>query len=235
VSGENGAPRNGKDNANHRNNKSGFPTKNSNSNHALGLLDQTNKRIISLIEKNVAISQTEIAKELGLSQSSIALRLEKIKGSGLVREDMGIAFKKLGLQLCRVDMSSSDVPKVLEWARLCPLLVNGTVGVGNHNVTLYFVAEDLDMFQQIIDDHVRKVSGVSQIRFSPIVSWVKEFAVSVPLDVKVSDTPPCGVLPYCSRCPANPNYDGKIWDGGWLRQNNHGNILGNNSVKNSPH
>jgi DNA-binding Lrp family transcriptional regulator len=185
------------------------------SNHlkALSLLDETNKKIISLVERNVAISQSEIAKELGLSQSSIALRLEKLRKSELLIEETGIEVRKLGLQMCRADLSCSDIPRVLNWARSCPLLVNGTVSVGHHNVTLYFMAEDIEMFQEIIDEHLRKLPGVGEVIFSPIVSWVKNSGVAVPLDVKKTKTPPCAMLPFCHRCPTNPDYNGSIWDG----------------------
>lgn len=177
----------------------------------IGFLDPINKKIITLLENNVLLSQTEIAKKLGLSQSSIALRLDKLLKSGILRETAGIQLKSLGLEMSRADVSCADPGALLEWASKCPLFINGSIGIGGNNVSLYFTAEDVMMFQYILDEHVRRLAGVSEVHFSPIISWAKDYIVPVKLDLPTTQVPPCGMLPYCPRCPANPNYNGKIW------------------------
>ena len=102
----------------------------------ISLLDDVNRKIISLLEDNVFLSQTEIAKNLGLSQSSIALRLDKLRKSGILMESAGVYLKKIGLEMCRVDASSSEPRATIEWSRSSPLFTNGSVGVGCNNVSL---------------------------------------------------------------------------------------------------
>jgi DNA-binding Lrp family transcriptional regulator len=178
----------------------------------LGLLDPINKRIVGMLEQNVFVSQTEIAKELGLSQSSVALRLLRLRKSGILIDNVGLNLKVVGLEMCRVDADCSDPRSILEWAKSCPLFLNGCLGVGSQNVSLYFTAEDTEMFQFIIDQHIRHLEGVNLVQFSPIVSWGKDLIVPLKLDVQRSESPPCGFSPYCPRCPANPAYDGKVWN-----------------------
>jgi len=185
----------------------------SDSENAVGLLDPTNKKIITLLEHESTMSQIEIARRLGLSQSSIALRLEKLRRSGLLSESIGINPRSIGLQMCRVDLACDNAEEAMEWAKTCPLFVNGSVAVGGVNLSLFFVAEDYEMFQMIVDQHVRRLPGVTGLHFSPIVSWASGLIVSVPLSIERKDDPPCNMLPYCTRCPANPDYDGKIWNG----------------------
>ena len=112
-----------------------------------------------------------------------------------------------------VDVNCSDPRSVLEWSKSCPLNLNGTIVIGGVNVSLYFAAEDMETFQYIVDEHVRRLPGVKEIHFAPIVSWSREYVAPIKLEVSRSTNPPCGMLPYCPRCPANPDYDGKIWNG----------------------
>jgi DNA-binding Lrp family transcriptional regulator len=177
----------------------------------ISLLDMINKKIISLLEGDTFLSQTEIAKKLGLSQSSIALRLDKLRKSGILSETVGIRLEGSGLEMCRVDLACSDAQFVIQWAKSCPLFVNGSSSVGGRNVSLYFISEDVRMFQNIVDEHVRRLEGVSDVHFFPIVTWATDYIVPVKLDVQKSIEPPCHLNPYCPRCPANKNYDGKIW------------------------
>ena len=180
--------------------------------YTVSLLDKTNRQIISLLEENPMLSQTEIAEELGLSQSSIALRLDKLRKSGIMNETIGIQYKKLGLQMCRADVSCSDPDLVLNWSTKCPLLVNSSVGVGGNNVSVFIACEDFEMFQYVVDEHIRRLEGVSTVYFHPIVDWAKDYIIRIALDAPKTEVPPCQLMPYCPRCPSNPKYNGKIWN-----------------------
>ena len=64
------------------------------------LLDKTNKEIITMLEEDAFQSQTEIAKKLGLSQSSIALRLDRLRRSGIIKDVEGVHLEGVGIELC---------------------------------------------------------------------------------------------------------------------------------------
>jgi Lrp/AsnC family leucine-responsive transcriptional regulator len=175
------------------------------------LLDQINRTLIDLMLEDPQISQIELAKKLNMSQSSVALRLEKLRKSGLIETMVGVNLPKLGLKMGRVDLSCTQVDKVLDWAKKCPLFINSTLGIGGDNISLFLVAEDVEMFQYLVEHHIRKLRGVMNCNFNTVLRWAKEDPVSLPLMVKKTAMPPCGIMPYCPRCPGNPNYDGKIW------------------------
>ncbi len=174
-------------------------------------LDITNRKILSLIQGYPDITQSEIARRAGISQSAVASRLKALKSHGLVELSTGIDLSKIGLYISRVDLNTNNAEVPLRWAKKCPLFLNGSVSVGGKNLSLYFAAEDIQMFQHIIDNHLRVLPGVCDMDFSPIVSWVGRFPTQLPLDVSKTSTPPCGRQPFCPRCPANPNYDGLLW------------------------
>lgn len=88
------------------------------------------RRLITLLETRPRLTQTEIAGELGVSQSTIAQHLKMLKGSNLLLESSSIDYERLGLQMGRVDVDTSNQKNVLEWAINCPLFVNAAKGVG---------------------------------------------------------------------------------------------------------
>jgi DNA-binding Lrp family transcriptional regulator len=186
---------------------------NHHSSSVLQILDETNRSIIRELQKNPEISQVALAEKVSLSQSSIAVRLQKLIGSGLVKDSVSIDYEKLGLSMVRVDVSAKDSHAVLNWVRKCPLCVNGASIVDQSNLSLYFVTEDLQSLSSIIDEHLRKVDGVTQADCHFITSWAWGDSLRMHLDLNVSreDRPPCGISPFCPKCAKNPQYEGKVW------------------------
>jgi DNA-binding Lrp family transcriptional regulator len=182
----------------------------------LEYLDDTNRTIIKELQNNPEISQTELAKKVGLSQSSIALRLSKLSESGLVKNLVVVDYSKLGLDIMRVDIVAKDTAPVIEWARSCPLCVNAAKSIGKNNLSLYFLTEDLETISWIIEKHLWKLDGILECSNTPITSWAWSAAPTSYLDLTIqrSDMPPCGVLPFCPKCPSRPNYEGKVWASG---------------------
>jgi Lrp/AsnC family transcriptional regulator, leucine-responsive regulatory protein len=177
------------------------------------LSDATNRVILKELQDNAGISQVGLAEKVSLSQSSIALRLAKIVGSGLVTDPIIIDYEKLGLTMARVDLIAQDSRAVLNWAKKCPLCVNANSLLDESNLSLYFVAEDLPTLSGIIDEHLRTLDGVTNTDCRFITAWPMGGRMQMRLDLDVSrmDEPPCGISPFCPKCPRNPLYDGKVW------------------------
>jgi DNA-binding Lrp family transcriptional regulator len=177
-------------------------------------IDSINRKIIDLMVSQPEITQVEVARKLGMSQSSVAVRIDKLRRNNLVTQTVGVNLQQLGLRMSRVDVSTNDVERLIQWANRCPLFVNASVGIGGENMSLLFVSEDMEMFHYIIEYHIRRIPGVTGLKFIPILQWYKNEFFPVLLGVAKKETPPCGTLPYCPKCPANPNYNGALWKDG---------------------
>jgi len=174
--------------------------------------DEVDRKIIELMAMNPQRTQTDIASHVGLAQSSIALRVLKLKERSLLLEQSGLNFQILGMQMCRLDVETEDQESVLEWARRCPLFINASNTLGGGSLSLYFAAEDSDTFHQIIASHLRKLP-VRITNFEMIQSWERPLTLQFNLENKDGSKPPCNIGPYCTKCPVNPKYSGKIWNG----------------------
>ncbi|MBC7110397.1 MAG: winged helix-turn-helix transcriptional regulator, partial [Archaeoglobi archaeon] len=53
-------------------------------------IDEKDKKIISLLSKDPDIPQEEIAKKIGLSQPSVALRIKKLRDAGFIDKVIGM-------------------------------------------------------------------------------------------------------------------------------------------------
>ena len=175
-------------------------------------MDKQDRKIIALLEIDPKLSQSDIAKEIGLAQSSIAVRMYKLKESSILVESSGVNYEVLGMLMCRVDVATSNEEEVLKWAEKCPLFMNASKGIGRFALSLFFTAEDVETFHYLIDEHILKIDGVSDASFQMIRSWQRPFILQLNLDYSNSEKPPCGMFPYCPKCPSNPRYNGRIWN-----------------------
>ena len=153
------------------------------------------------------ISKDFREKESRMPKAKIARNLAK----NAQKKTASLNIDALSLQMGRIELNSKAPSKVLRWAQRCPLCINGTMEINKSNVGLIVVSEKTEMFQAIVDEHVRKIPGVKSVSFYPIVKWHHPFYGEINLLTARKKQPPCGMPPYCAGCPSNPKYDGKLW------------------------
>jgi DNA-binding Lrp family transcriptional regulator len=165
-------------------------------------LDKKDRIIISMYAKNPNVSQEEIAKEINLSQPSVAVRIKKLKEGGAIETQTGINPLKMGLYMAKVDISSNKPSEILNMFRNCPYFANGFSISGKHNLCLLFVSESIATLEAIINGHVRPNKSVTDVDFNIVIGSEKDFIVPSILTPDITDTPPCGILIQCKNCPS---------------------------------
>ena len=175
-------------------------------------MDKVDRRIASLLQENPHLTQAEIAKALGIAQSSAGLRLSRLKRSKVLFETDVINYDLLGMTMCRVDVDTTNPEALMDWCSKCLLFVNSIKGIGKTVMSLFFLGEDFKTFHSIIDEHVRKIDGVRDLEMTIIESWERPFFLKLDLRYSNLEDPPCGTLPFCTKCPANRLYDGRVWN-----------------------
>ncbi|MEM2901135.1 MAG: Lrp/AsnC family transcriptional regulator [Candidatus Bathyarchaeia archaeon] len=184
-------------------------------------LNRKDLEIITLYSENPEISQEEVAKRLGLSQPTIAIKVKKLKSRGLLAVKTGLNVSKAGLHLAKVDVTATNATKILKMFHGCPYFLNGFITSGENNLCLLFAAENIATLESIVDNHLRADSTVQRVEFNIIV----EAAISLILPLKrltKSTNPPCGKLKRCEAClsyreggclgcPAMGRYGGWLW------------------------
>lgn len=150
-------------------------------NRALNI-DEKDRAIISMLQKNTEISQTEIAEKVGLSQPSVGMRIFKLKKKGIISIQPGMNFSKVNLFLAKADVEANNTEKVIKSFEKCPFFLNGLIVSGESNLCLFFMSPDLKVLDDLINYHLRAHESVTKVRVDIVIKTAKDFIMPVSLD-----------------------------------------------------
>ncbi len=164
------------------------------------VFDEKDRIILTQFSKNPNTSQENIGEMVGLSQPSVAVRIRKLKDAGALETQSGVDPFKLGLQIAKVDVTTSDPGKVLKLFAGCPYFMNGLIISGKNNLSLFFVAENISTLESIVDGHLRRMPEVQQVDFNIVISASKKMVMPVDLVWKKKGAGPCDASGICTEC-----------------------------------
>ena len=162
--------------------------------------DDKDKKILTMFSQNPDISQEAVGAEIGLKQPSVAVRIRKLKDVGALEQMAGVDPFKLGLQMAKVDVTTSDPGKVIKLFGTCPYFMNGLIVSGRSNLSLFFVAESISTLESIVDGHLRKMPEVQDVEFNIVISSSKRMVMPVELTPDSEKKGPCEPNNTCAEC-----------------------------------
>jgi Lrp/AsnC family leucine-responsive transcriptional regulator len=168
---------------------------------SLEKLDETDRKIISLLAENPDLSQSAIARQLEMSQPAIYARMKRLRNSGIIAHVIGINLKNTKFYIAKVEMTAKDPWKVLDFFKNCPIYLNGLITSGRHNLCLFFISEKLQAIESCINHHIRRNPNVVDVEFNVVITPAKDLVVPVKLWNEKGDKSPCG-----KRCTEQPCY-----------------------------
>jgi Lrp/AsnC family leucine-responsive transcriptional regulator len=161
-------------------------------------IDQTDRKILSLLAENPELSQSEIGHLLKISQPAVGARIHKLRKQGVIAHQIGVNLKKANLGIAKIDLSTNNSAKILEIFEKCPLFLNGFVTSGKHNLCLFLVIEDLASLDACMDCHIRGNPLVSDVELSVVVSSARDLISPLKLIRSKTEASSCGE--QCDKC-----------------------------------
>ena len=148
-------------------------------NNSLGkkkMLDQLGCQMIELLQKDGRISNTEIAKKIGMSEATVRTRLNRLIQEEYIQivavsNPIKLGFKIVGNIRIHVEIKKMD--KIIkELKKLKPLwfVVQTTGGTG---IDTEFVAKSLDELNELIFEKINKIDGVIKTETSLFLNYIK--------------------------------------------------------------
>jgi len=184
-------------------------------------IDDKDRMILELLERDPEMSQSEIAKVVGLSQPSVGSRIKKLKELGVISHVYGLNIKKSGLYILKVDMKCKRPSKILGKLSNCPFFLNGLVLAGDKNATILLVSEDLTTLEAIVDKHIRAEPDVYDVEAGIVVRAERDAVMPIKMYIERQKNAPCGdgsctncdywKIDLCLGCPVTEHYRGKLW------------------------
>ncbi|MFQ5920413.1 MAG: Lrp/AsnC family transcriptional regulator [Nitrososphaerales archaeon] len=187
------------------------------------MLDDTDRLLLKTLSKYPGMNQVRIAKEIGLTQPAISLRLRKLKRMGLIN-DLGMLLDAtaLGLKMTKVDLRVKNQDALTKKFRRCPVVANSYTLEEDNGMCMILAGESEQFLNCMVAHHLRKNPDVINISSKHMVSSAHGFRTNMNFEQKL-DAPPCGDDPCdtceyyidnggeCPGCPVTKFYKGTFW------------------------
>lgn len=142
-------------------------------------IDRIDAAILRCLSVDARASVSQIAGEVGLSQSSCTRRIQALEASGHI-EGYGVAFGRRGLGFhvtALVDISlSTQVEEDLAQFEAAIAGIDGIVECalvsGEHDYRLKIICRDLDDYERLHREHLGRLPGVATISSSFVLRAV---------------------------------------------------------------
>jgi Lrp/AsnC family transcriptional regulator for asnA, asnC and gidA len=148
-------------------------------NNSLGkkkMLDQVDCRMIELLQKDGRISNTDLAREIGISEATVRTRLNRlIKDEYIqivaVSNPIKLGFKIVGNIRIHVEIKKMGII-IGELKKLKPLwfIVQTTGGTG---IDTEFVVKSLDELNELIFEKINNIDGVVRTETTLFLKYLK--------------------------------------------------------------
>ncbi len=147
-------------------------------------LDQTDRRILDLLQTEPGINASEIGEKIGLSQSAVWRRIQSLREDGVIREQpVKLDREKVGLNtmvFAHVKLTShgrSNLADFSEAVRKYPEVLDCYVLLGNVDFLLRIVTEDIKAYEQFFFEKLSQLPGIQEVNSSIVLSDIKHTTV----------------------------------------------------------
>jgi Lrp/AsnC family leucine-responsive transcriptional regulator len=189
-------------------------------------LDDLDKRLVSILQKNGRTSLSEIGEKLGMSHVAVSKRLDKLIKADTVKLTAGVNSEYLDTKVLfmGLETESLDVAEAIKKKyEDCPRLLMFAPVTGRYNVFAVMIAEDTWSLESIL--------GTCSMRTEPGVRKSESWFGNAPLmpqylvlDINPTQTgdtaAPCKMdcktckrytTDKCVGCPSTTTYKGKLF------------------------
>lgn len=145
------------------------------------IVDDTDLKILALLQENARITQADIAKAVGLAPSAVLERMRKLEAKGAVREyaarvDPRLVDRALlAFVAVRTTEHGPDMPSAIQLSEIPEVLEVHHVA-GDDCYLLKVRARDAEHLGQLLRSKIAMVKGVRSTRTTIVLESVKESA-----------------------------------------------------------
>lgn len=149
-------------------------------------IDETDRKILTLLQENARITQSDIAKSIGLAPSAVLERMRKLDAKGAVRDYVAridprlIDRALLAFVAVRSTEHAPDMPTAVKLAEIPEVLEVHHVA-GDDCYLLKVRTRDAEHLGQLLRNRISTVPGVISTRTTIVLESVKESA-RIPFD-----------------------------------------------------
>lgn len=154
-------------------------------------LDATDRKILAALQANGRISNTDLARKVGLSESPCLRRVRNLEASGVIAGYAAqLDHRKLGLEMLayvQVNLdqrSEADTNAFVKAVQSAPWIVECVAISGTHDYLLKVAARNIDHFGQLTMKQLLRFPGVTDVTSNLVLAAIKDNYGSVVWPIK---------------------------------------------------
>ena len=147
-------------------------------------IDESDKKIIELLQANPKITHVEIADKIHKSQPAVGARIIKLKRKYLLAERIGVEFNKLPLKFARIEIAANRVDQIWPKFKKCPHIINSFKMTGEYNIMIEIVAPNVKTVDKFVDDCLRQDDSITSIRTNFVIDSLRAYVVPLSFDIE---------------------------------------------------
>lgn len=129
--------------------------------------DNTDLKILSILQKDASIPYTEIAKEVYVSPGTVHVRMKKMEHAGVVKGmKLQIDYTKLGYDIIAflgIYLERSDLyDEAIKQLKEIPEIISAHYTTGNYGIFAQIVCRDTKHLHQVLHTKIQKVQGIQR-------------------------------------------------------------------------
>ena len=167
-------------------------------------IDDADKIIIEMIEKNPDITHSAIAVEIEKSQPAVGARIIKLERKNLLTKIVGFNVKNVDIRVVIVYISTKDVEKIVEKVENCPFINHAFKISGEFNLLCFIAASDLQTIEKLVDLCFRRDPNVVNVKTNVLIESIHDFVVPIDFQIEDFDGRYCG--PGCNQKEDLPKF-----------------------------
>ncbi len=144
-------------------------------------LDLTDQKILTALQADGRISNTDLSRKVGLSESPCLRRVRKLEEDGVITGYSALLDnRKLGLEIVayvQVNLdqrSEADTNAFVQAVRKAPWIVECVAISGTHDYLLKVAARNIDHFGELTMKKLLRFPGVTDVTSNLVLASIKD-------------------------------------------------------------
>lgn len=135
------------------------------------MLSETDMRILDMLKENSRVSLKKIARELGVSETAVKKRMDRLKNTGVIRKyTIEINEKVIGHAKAFACIDTSDERRAIAFIKNLPFVSSIFITSGSHNLVVEL--EGPEGLIPHVFEKLKKAKFVKRACFSTVVRMV---------------------------------------------------------------
>jgi Lrp/AsnC family transcriptional regulator, leucine-responsive regulatory protein len=151
-------------------------------------LDKINKKILSMLQENSNITNSDLAKELGLAPATTLERVKKLESSGVIKGYVALVDqKKIGTEITafvEISMKNHSADSIRKFSRdiaALPEVLECHHLAGDKDFLLKVVTENIDSYRIFALDKLASIPGIGNVCTFFTLDTIK-YSTGIPVD-----------------------------------------------------